>query len=533
MDTRKPRIMFEHDARHSLIYMYEPPINREELESAVDELVGTPVDALMFMVGDTRSLLYNTTAGERWGHYVKKWPHLIWRRAKQNFDKLIEEGNDPLRVICDRAHANGMLLYAQLLVQAGPREHSLKHWEREDFDEQDWHLGVQPLEIGAKGDLDPSFPGYRCLDFKHQEVRESTLGVIEEMLANYPVDGLELELTYQPYYFHPSELEEGRGTMTEWIGRVHAAVKASGPERELAVHVPASLEDCASVGLELLEWVRRGIVDVVIAEPIGPIDEADPMSDFRPLVAAAKGSACRIHAALKSHIDVDRAATIEGVRAVACNYWAQGIDGLDIVRWLGWPYRADFYEKLRELPYPEVMGPKDKHYRVPTEATRPVRPVLPLGVRRQLPADLRVDEPVRIELSISDDLPRWDRADRVHEVLLRVRISESTELDEFSFRMNGKELPDRLLRKISEIYTLAGPSYRSTRAYWYVFKLDREHWPVRGTNTLEVTLRRRDPEVTPQISLHDMELETRYLMGKNHYRGYVDPDMGPYQHLHS
>ena len=47
-----PRIMFYHDGRHPLIYMYEPPIQKEEYEAGVDELIGTPVDAIMFGLGD-------------------------------------------------------------------------------------------------------------------------------------------------------------------------------------------------------------------------------------------------------------------------------------------------------------------------------------------------------------------------------------------------------------------------------------------------------------------------------------------------
>ena len=81
------------------------------------------------------------------------------------------------------------------------------------------------------------------------------------------------------------------------------------------------------------------------------------------------------------------------------------------------------------------------------------------------------------------------------------------------------------------MFTLAGPRYRISRAYWYVFKLDQERWPVQGANTLEVTLRLRDPEAIPQIYLRDVELETRYLMGKNLHRGFLDPDMGPYQYV--
>ena len=42
--ANSPRIMFYHDGRHPLIYMYEPPIQKEEYEAGVDELVGTPVE---------------------------------------------------------------------------------------------------------------------------------------------------------------------------------------------------------------------------------------------------------------------------------------------------------------------------------------------------------------------------------------------------------------------------------------------------------------------------------------------------------
>lgn len=110
----------------------------------------------------------------------------------------------------------------------------------------------------------------------------------------------------------------------------------------------------------------------------------------------------------------------------------------------------------------------------------------------QLPVDLEVNEPVAIALSIADDLARWDVVGRVHEVLLRVRVIETTELDRYRFKLNARELPDRLLRKINRMYSMSAPRYR-VRGYWYVFRLDREHWPVKGTNSLEVTLLERDP----------------------------------------
>ena len=61
-----PRIMFYHDGRYPLIYMYEPPMQKKEYEAAVDELVGTPVEALMFCLGDGRTVLHHTKVGELW-----------------------------------------------------------------------------------------------------------------------------------------------------------------------------------------------------------------------------------------------------------------------------------------------------------------------------------------------------------------------------------------------------------------------------------------------------------------------------------
>ena len=53
------------------------------------------------------------------------------------------------------------------------------------------------------------------------------------------------------------------------------------------------------------------------------------------------------------------------------------------------------------------------------------------------------------------------------------------------------------------------------------YKLDPGHWPVRGLNRLEVELKQRDPEVTPQIAVSNLELEIKYLLGKHMRRDYA------------
>ena len=150
--NKKPRIMFYNDCRHPGIYMYEPPMEKEEFEAAVDELIGTPVDALVFGLGDGRTVLHGTKVGELWGSPVKKWGHLIFRRAHQNAKMMLESGKDPLRIVCDHAQGSGMLIYPSLLLNRGRGEKQEHDVRAAKFTWENKHL-----EIGASGDLPSNF----------------------------------------------------------------------------------------------------------------------------------------------------------------------------------------------------------------------------------------------------------------------------------------------------------------------------------------------------------------------------------------
>jgi len=179
--------MFYHDGRHPLIYMYEPPMQKEEYQEAVDQLVGTPVEAINFTMGDGRTVLHETEVGELWGTINKKWSHIIFRRAHQNAKHLIEEGNDPLRVVIDRAHAKGKLLYPVLLVQQGSGEYGI------DNRTSSFRLNNKHLEIGVKGSIDKNDRKYEFLDFAHEEVRKERFDIIKETINKYDIDGFEFK----------------------------------------------------------------------------------------------------------------------------------------------------------------------------------------------------------------------------------------------------------------------------------------------------------------------------------------------------
>ena len=523
-----PKMMFFHDGRHNLIYMYEPPMQKEEYASAIDELAGSSVEAVMFGLAEGRVLLHDTKVGEIWGHNIDKWPHMTWRRTHQNVMSLIDNGHDPLRVVCDRAHEKGMLLFPSFLAQVDGDD----RWEGELPPKSstfvrcsNFRFDNRHLEIGAKNDLPEGTPGIYGLDFAYEEVRNERFSIIEEVINEYPIDGFELNLNNSPYYFHPDNIKNGTEIMTQWIEKIYSLLKSTGTEKPLVIRIPADLEFCKSVGLDPSQWIKRNCVDVLVGEDALPGDRLNQMADFRPLVSLAKGSSCQVHAAVHSHFFTDRIseATIEVLRAAVSNYWSQGIDGLYMARgWFqNWPYEASFYEKIRELPFSDIMQPKDKYYRIntPMDNTQPIdRKKFPL------PVNLTLNKSETIEFDVSDDLHHWNKVGRVHEVVLRLAL-QKTELDSVEIKLNGQLLPDEFLRKINQMFWMIGPR-GSQGGYWYIYKLTKDYWPILGKNKIEVELIKKDPDVVDQKSMLVVELETKYLMGQNFRKGFNDPDLG-------
>ena len=426
-------------------------------------------------------------------------------------------------VICERARSKGLAIYPTLLVQQGSGQRG------EDTRCSNFRFDNKHLEIGAKSGVEESWAGHGCLDFSHEEVRNERLALVEETLKRYPVDGFELQLNYQPFYFHPDEVSDGRGVMTSWVKKVCDAVRASSGRR-LAVRVPIGVQGCYDIGLDVEKWMRDDLVDIVIGQSFSGPELVDVNADYRELVALARGTDVHVMATVQSLVDSDRLGqgTIEVIRACASKYWAQGVDGLYLCHWFGnWPYEAEFYEKLRELPHPEVMAARDKLYYVPTGTGRFPQPELEPGARCPLPLEIAEGESVSVPLMVSDDLERWAADGRVHEVILRLRLASATETDELRFYMNGAQLPESCLRRINELYRMNAPRFRTGSCYWFVFRLEPEHWPLEGVNKITVELVRREPEAIPPVRLRDAELEIRYLMGKAYHRGLVDADLGP------
>jgi hypothetical protein len=120
-------------------------------------------------------------------------------------------------------------------------------------------------------------------------VRARYLGLIDETLQRYDIDGLELDFLREPYVFPIGREAENRDLLTAWIDtvrqRVSAAERKLGHPIHLGVRVPADPEITRQLGLDAVTWAHQGLVDLIVASPRwATIDNDVPVHTWKSLL---------------------------------------------------------------------------------------------------------------------------------------------------------------------------------------------------------------------------------------------------------
>ena len=114
-------------------------------------------------------------------------------------------------------------------------------------------------------------------------------------------------------------------------------------------------------------------------------------ADYAEFLGLTQGTPCRLLAPLNGMVFSDRLldAPLSMLRAAACNFWDQGVDGLYVSEWFHlWPYEASFYEKLRQsCPTPALWRPRTNTYFLPTATQDGPAVSRPNPLPRQLDLD--------------------------------------------------------------------------------------------------------------------------------------------------
>ncbi|MYB48549.1 MAG: family 10 glycosylhydrolase [Dehalococcoidia bacterium] len=485
MSNRRP--IFYDDARHYHYYVYEPPMSMRKATATIDAVAGTGVDTFVWGFGVGPTVFHDSKHADVFAAHLEVIPDVASWRGYENTMSLINRGCDPLDVMIDRAHEVGMNFIGSLRLthSSNPADATNAH---------NWQFKIDHPEWVLKGDDSPNRKN--AFNWIYPEVRAERFAIAEETLTRYDVDGLELDLTFDPYYFEADEVADNLHVLTDFIRDLRRAAKRSGEKRGKSIDIGArvfpTLKANNDAGFDVETWLQEGLLDFVVPNVYSHMP-IDPDFPFEVLLDLARAGGCEVYPAMGSVLGANREeyAGVDYYRAAASAYWSRGADAL-YLPWFPWPIGPEQRQILSEIGDPDVLFEKPKRYYMAPRQDQCVR----FGYDASLPVQIEAGadaSPTKVCLTVAKDSPDAS-------VTLTLKLGESTSQDGMSVSFNGVEL------------SLDDATY-TTYGYDYSTLELQLGWDdlVDGVNELSVAVLSRPAKLSSVVTLLGVELSVDYV----------------------
>lgn len=188
--------------------------------------------------------------------------------ADNNLETFLNQKTDGLRMSNEFARKHGLESIWTLRMND---IHDA--WTPEFF--SDWKR-ADPTRIMSTLDESKNFNDRRRLwslvDFEHPDVEPRLVAIIEEVLQNYDVDGVELDFLRAPIYFRSGfagqpATDAQTGILTKLVRRIRQLVLKQSEERKrpllLAARVPSTRTLCRKIGIDISSWLEERLLDTM------------------------------------------------------------------------------------------------------------------------------------------------------------------------------------------------------------------------------------------------------------------------------
>ena len=306
------------------------PLTVEDVNAAVDMVAGTQVTTYMMCTGSSAVYYpskYSNMLGDDRGGTLKACydsaTYNLWRRYWDNEKRLEAEGTDMVSASLARARERGLETFITLRMNDLHFADTLSACKMamEEFWLQNPQFWTNDPSIG--------YNSAGALDYAHPQVREHKLALIREQLERFGplIDGVDLDFMRFFVYFRADEARANSQIMTQFLCQVRSLVDSCaaslGRPLLLSARVAPTLAYNMEKGLDVAEWVRRGLLDFVSIGTHWRGDPSLPVGQFRSDLAAALGSARSDAAGCSRTAGCSGAAACSGVavcsRAAACS----------------------------------------------------------------------------------------------------------------------------------------------------------------------------------------------------------------------
>lgn len=341
------RLIYNYDAWGAFIRVHRP----EDVQANVDLLAGSQVTTVMLSPSMGQSMIYPSQVSE-----LCHWREQdAAERAKFHHElgTMFASASERIAALWRRDGVDAFGLLVRSVVASG----------REAFVSMrmnDVHCLTAEERRGPYTDkIYREHPECRLqqsggLNYARAEVRAHRLACFEELLRNYPFAGLDLDFARGAPYFPPElpveQPAEGAHphvfprdyaeafcpVMTEFVGEVKRLVDRVGREQgrkiALSVRVTSSLSGCRRVGLDPVEWHRRGYLDFLTVGRFLQMHFALPVAEYKramPGLTVCTTLDYIINGGGAHGVYIyPRDGTAEAYRGAAAAHYAQGSDGI-------------------------------------------------------------------------------------------------------------------------------------------------------------------------------------------------------------
>ncbi len=499
------------------------------LEPRLKPVVGTHVDTITYAVY-AHSPAYISKIHPR--NYAAAGGTSVTDQAWARHHKaLVKAGHDPLRLVIDFAHGNGMEAFAHMSMNDCHDSFmpSLMH---------PFKAAHPELLVNPQGVL-PNLQLYvTAYDFSHEEVRDRQFAIIEEVCDRYDVDGFEMDFIRHPMFFSrcirgEPATEEETSIMTSFMARIRKRADEIGVRRGkpilLSARVPDNFDLAIHLGMDVKSWISGDLIDIVIAGG-GYASSTLAVADFVEL--AHRHDVLVYPCINQKPWSCDEAWRREGNRALAATWHRAGADGIHFWN-LATPFdpysiksqqellrtREKVYACLTEVGEAEMLRGKDKLYCIDSTVFHHYQHI---SSEPPLPVHLMPGAAQKIPLILGDDVEAAAKADTLAGLRLELVLHGPLRLGMLVLRINnqlvtgGELLPTGYAHTHEHHHAADGRSEPHSHVHYQANQLSYSlnAPPLRlGRNEIEVLLQTDRQRVSGPLKLVNAQLWVKYKDG--------------------
>ena len=438
--ARKRRIVFNNDGCDALYYPTKLAATPEAfLKLRNRALAGSHVTTISYcsISSGFGHFTHDTKIGEI---LTKDIPGS--RKSRNLTADLLRQGTDPLRVVNDFAHQNGMECFWSMRMND---THDGAHRPDKPYPLFPKLKADHPEYLIGSFDKKPMHGSWTSVNYALPEVRDLAFQYIQEVCQNYDIDGIELDFFRHLSYlksvsFGGEASNRERSGISQLMRRIRTMTEELGLQRGrpilITIRVPDDAEYAHLVGLDVERWMREGWVDIVMGSGYFQL------KPWENLVALGKTHNVPVYAGFSEPRVTGedkrlKRGSVESYRGRASRAWQAGVDGIYIFNVYNAAARF-----LSEIGTPEALAPLPKLYFPTIRNAKPSR-YLRGGNRFQTVPVLTPSDPWALTTGKAVAVPVQIGSDaQSGTATLHVRAENVTDPDALLVRANGVALTD-------------------------------------------------------------------------------------------